>query len=315
MKTPKSEADTALRPFRRNSTATLALKRVWLLWRKARIIFRERHADCWDEEHKPPRPKWSQPPRSERTPNEACPIDPDKCNLNPDPAPARNSSSGQHQSHYCRKLPSAGQRDCSTAHSDDPARGRVELSRERTFLQPDHPTRAFCILLSADQFRPSKSMEKPLRVSQAASRLKSGKFVLWRSNVKFANRAERLQMMSVAKSSICDPAAAPYDGATAVQVTKVLGVSAAIQPNKAGGASITHAYQPETGNAELGFVAPPELTNSKIRCRWLVAQESYGQDAVLLETGTYNKLSAAFVNFLKWQKLHAIIARGGYVQS
>ncbi|MGX9432584.1 MULTISPECIES: type 2 periplasmic-binding domain-containing protein [Bradyrhizobium] len=122
-------------------------------------------------------------------------------------------------------------------------------------------------------------------------------------------------MMSVAKSSICDPAAAPYDGATAVQVTKVLGVSAAIQPNKAGGASITHAYQPETGNAELGFVAPPELTNSKIRCRWLVAQESYGQDAVLLETGTYNKLSAAFVDFLKWQKLHAIIARGGYVQS
>ncbi|MGY3610246.1 MULTISPECIES: substrate-binding domain-containing protein [unclassified Bradyrhizobium] len=124
-------------------------------------------------------------------------------------------------------------------------------------------------------------------------------------------------MMSVAKSSICNPAAAPYDGATAVQVMKAPGVSAAIQPG-ADAASITHADRSETGNAELGFVAPPELTNSKTRLRWLVAREFHspmGQDAVLLESGADNKGTRTFVDFLKRQKLHAIIAGGGYVQS
>ncbi|TAI60576.1 molybdate ABC transporter substrate-binding protein, partial [Bradyrhizobium sp. Leo170] len=171
---------------------------------------------------------------------------------------------------------------------------------------------ALCILLSADQFRPSKQSEKRLPVSGNSFTSKSGKFVLWRSNVKFANRADSLQMMSVAKSSICNPAAAPYDGATAVQVMKAPGVSAAIQP-RADTASITHADRSETGNAELGFVAPSELTNSKTRLPWLVARESYGPmgpNAVLLESGANNKATRAFVDFLKGQKLHAIIARG-----
>ncbi|MGY3610247.1 hypothetical protein ACWGRJ_40525 [Bradyrhizobium sp. Lot11] len=45
---------------------------------------------------------------------------------------------------------------------------------------------ALCILLSADQFRPSKQSEKRLPVSGNSFTSKSGKFVLWRSNVKFA---------------------------------------------------------------------------------------------------------------------------------
>ncbi|MBO4228530.1 substrate-binding domain-containing protein [Bradyrhizobium neotropicale] len=131
-------------------------------------------------------------------------------------------------------------------------------------------------------------------------------------NVKFAKRAKSLQMMSVAKSSI----AAPYDDATAVQVMKVLGVSAAIQP-RTDAASITHAGRSETGNAELGFVAPPELTNSKTPSRWLVAREFYdpmGSNTVLLESRANNRATRAFIDFLKRQKLRAIIARGGYVQ-
>ncbi|WP_249793801.1 molybdate ABC transporter substrate-binding protein [Bradyrhizobium cenepequi] len=134
--------------------------------------------------------------------------------------------------------------------------------------------------------------------------------------MKLANRAEALQMPSVAKSSTCNPADAPY-GATAVQVMEALGLREAIQPKLVDAASITHEYQFEISNAELGFVAPTELTNSETGSRWLMAPEFCGpirQDAVLLETGADNQPTRAFVDFLKGPKVHAIIARYGNVQ-
>ena len=95
-----------------------------------------------------------------------------------------------------------------------------------------------------------------------------------------------------------------------------LGVYEALQPKIVQGQNIGQTFQfVETGNAEIGFVALGQISQSAAGSRWIVPEEHYEairQDAVLLKTGEGNAAAVAFVEFLKGEAASAIIEKYGY---
>lgn len=76
------------------------------------------------------------------------------------------------------------------------------------------------------------------------------------------------------------------------------------------------AYQfVETRNAETGFVALGQVSQSEAGSRWVAPQKLYEpirQDTVLLNKGADNTAAAAFLEFLKRDEASAIIEKYGY---
>lgn len=174
----------------------------------------------------------------------------------------------------------------------------------------------FQVFLSADDARPKKLVDDGLAVPESRFTYAIGKLVLWSKTPGLVKGEETLKAASFAKLSICNPAAAPY-GLAAVEAMKSLKLYEALQPKLVKGATITQAYQfVETGNAELGFVALSQLTNSDVGSRWIVPQELYNpirQDAVLLKSAAGNEAASAFIVYLRGPEARAIIEKYGYV--
>src|SRR5690606_10327643 len=105
-------------------------------------------------------------------------------------------------------------------------------------------------------------------------------------------------------------------GLAAVQAMRSLGLHEALQPKIVQGQSIGQTFQfIETGNAELGFVALGQVSQTDAGSRWIVPQELHApirQDAVLLKAGEDNPAAAAFLEFLKGDEAAAIARKYGY---
>jgi len=174
----------------------------------------------------------------------------------------------------------------------------------------------FQVLLSADDARPKKLVDRGLAVPGSNFTYAIGKLVLWSKTPDLVKGEDTLKAASFEKLSICNPVAAPY-GAAAVETMKSLKVFESLQPKLVEGATITQAFQfVETGNAELGFVALSQLTGPQTGSRWLVPQELYSpirQDAVLLKSGASNEAATAFIAFLRSPAARVIIEKYGYV--
>src|SRR5690606_8928027 len=102
--------------------------------------------------------------------------------------------------------------------------------------------------------------------------------------------------------AIANPETAPY-GKAAVETMQSLGVYGALEPKIVQGQNIGQTYQfVETGNAQVGFVALGQVSQTDAGSRWVVPQEHFEpirQDAVLLKAGEANPAAAAFLEFLK----------------
>lgn len=173
----------------------------------------------------------------------------------------------------------------------------------------------FEVFLSADDIRPAQAVTEGYGVGGSAFTYAIGQLVLYSIERGKVTGPETLVAGDFQQIAIANPETAPY-GKAAVETMQALGVYDALQAKIVQGQNIGQTYQfVETGNAELGFVALGQVSQSNVGSRWVVPQESYTplrQDALLLKTGEANPAAAAFLDFLKGDEAAAIIEKYGY---
>ncbi len=173
----------------------------------------------------------------------------------------------------------------------------------------------FQILLAADDERPTQAVEEGYGVDGSVFTYAIGQLVLYSIEDGKVTGPETLETGDFQQIAIANPETAPY-GKAAVETMEALGVYENLRSKIVQGQNIGQAYQfVETGNAEVGFVALGQVSQTDAGSRWLVPQEHYEpirQDAVLLKTGENNPAAAAFLEFLQGDEATAIIEKFGY---
>lgn len=173
----------------------------------------------------------------------------------------------------------------------------------------------FQVFLSADDKRPALSVEEGFGVEGTVFTYAIGQLALYSAEAGKVTGPETLEGGDFQQIAIANPETAPY-GTAAVETMQSLGVYEALQPKIVQGQNIGQTFQfVETGNAEIGFVALGQISQSEAGSRWIVPKEHYEairQDAVLLKTGEGNAAAVAFVEFLKGEAASAIIEKYGY---
>jgi molybdate transport system substrate-binding protein len=173
----------------------------------------------------------------------------------------------------------------------------------------------FEVFLSADDIRPAQAVTEGYGVQGSVFTYAIGQLVLYSIEPGKVAGPETLVASDFQQIAIANPETAPY-GKAAVETMQALGVYDSLQSKIVQGQNIGQAYQfVETGNAEIGFVALGQVSQSNVGSRWVVPQENYTplrQDAVLLKTGESNPAAVAFLDFLKGDEASAIIEKYGY---
>lgn len=173
----------------------------------------------------------------------------------------------------------------------------------------------FEVFLAADDKRPAMAVEEGYGVDGSVFTYAIGQLVLYSIEEGKVTGAETLETGDFQQVSIANPETAPY-GVAAVEAMTSLGLYEILQPKIVQGQSIGQAYQfVQTGNAEVGFVALGQVSQTDAGSRWVVPQELYEpihQDAVLLVKGKDNPAATAFIEFLKGDVAAEIIRKYGY---
>ncbi|KHJ54513.1 molybdate ABC transporter substrate-binding protein [Aureimonas altamirensis] len=173
----------------------------------------------------------------------------------------------------------------------------------------------FQVFLAADDERPALAVQEGYGVDGTVFTYAIGQLVLYAAEAGTVTGAETLKEGNFQQIAIANPETAPY-GAAAVETMKALNVYDSLTSKIVQGQNIAQTYQfVETGNAELGFVALGQVSQTDAGSRWVVPQDLYQpirQDAVLLKTGEDNPAALAFLDFLKGQEAGAIIQKYGY---
>ncbi len=173
----------------------------------------------------------------------------------------------------------------------------------------------FEVFIAADDKRPALAVTQGHGVEGTVFTYAIGQLVLYSADEGKVTGAKTLESDDFEKIAIANPQTAPY-GQAAVEAMRSLGVYDTLEPKIVQGQNIGQTYQfVETGNAEIGFVALGQVSQTEAGSRWIVPQEHYEpikQDAVLLKTGKNNPAAAAFLEFLKGDEAAAIIEKYGY---
>lgn len=173
----------------------------------------------------------------------------------------------------------------------------------------------FEVFLAADDQRPTLAVDEKHGVDGTVFTYAIGQLVLYSVEEGKVTGAETLKSGDFTKLAIANPETAPY-GQAAVETLTAMGIYDTLKPKLVQGQNIGQAYQfVATGNAEIGFVALGQVSQSEAGSRWVVPQELYQpirQDAVLLNKGADNPAAVAFLEFLKGDEAGAIIEQYGY---
>ncbi|SEQ33242.1 molybdate transport system substrate-binding protein [Devosia sp. YR412] len=172
----------------------------------------------------------------------------------------------------------------------------------------------FEVFLSADDVRPTKSIEDGIGVDGTVFTYAIGALALYSTSLDLSDGKAVLEGGDFEKIAIADPETAPY-GRAATEALAALGLTEAVTPKLVTGENITQTLQfIESGNAELGFTAASQVVGKS--SVWLVPADLYEpirQDAVLLKTGEVNPAALAYIDFLKSDVAVAVIEAAGYV--
>jgi molybdate transport system substrate-binding protein len=177
----------------------------------------------------------------------------------------------------------------------------------------------FQVFLAADDTTPAKLEDEGMTLPGTRFTYATGTLVLWSADPAFIQDDARvLGRNQFRKLAIANPKTAPY-GAAAIEVMKALQVDQMLAPKLVQGENIAQTYQfVSTGNAELGFVALSQVfKDGQITegSAWVVPAEMHEpirQDAVILKNGAGNAAASAFMDYLKSDKVKAIIRSFGY---
>lgn len=173
----------------------------------------------------------------------------------------------------------------------------------------------FEVFLAADDQRPTLAVDENYGVAGTVFTYAIGQLVLYSVEEGKVTGAETLKAGDFTKLAIANPETAPY-GQAAVETMTAMDIYDTLKPKLVQGQNIGQAYQfVATGNAEIGFVALGQVSQTEAGSRWVVPQELYEpirQDAVLLNKGADNTAAAAFLEFLKGDEARTIIEQYGY---
>ena len=174
----------------------------------------------------------------------------------------------------------------------------------------------FDVLLSADRKTPELLETEGSAVRGTRFTYALGRLALYSASIRVtgpdALRGE------FRKLAIANPELAPYGVATQQTLT-ALRLWDAVRGKLVLGQNIGQTFQfVATGNADLGFVALPQLMGPhapKGGSRWDVPQtlhQPIEQDAALLQPGAGNAAARAFLDFLRGARARDVIAAYGY---
>ena len=177
----------------------------------------------------------------------------------------------------------------------------------------------FEVLLAADDSTPAKLEEEGAAVRGSRFTYAIGSLVLWSAKPGLGDdQGEVLKKGDFQHLAIANPKTAPY-GVAAMETLKALGLLDAVQPKLAQGENIAQTHQfVVSGNAELGFVALSQvmedgkLTSGSARVVPETLHEPIRQDAVLLNAGAAKPAAAAWLDYLRGEKVRAVIRAFGY---
>lgn len=173
----------------------------------------------------------------------------------------------------------------------------------------------FEVFLAADNKRSTLAVQEGYGVEGSVFTYAIGQLVLYSAEAGKVTGPETLKSGDFQKVAIANPETAPY-GVAAVQAMTALDVYETLLPKMVQGQNIGQAYQfVATGNAEVGFVALGQVSQTDAGSRWIVPQNLYEpilQDAVLLNKGSENPAAIAFIEFLQSDVAGAIIEKYGY---
>ena len=175
------------------------------------------------------------------------------------------------------------------------------------------------ILLSADNETPRKLISEGFASANTQFTYATGQLVLWSAKEGYVDPVGQiLKTHAFKRLSIANPKLAPY-GLAAIETLKKLELLTDLQSKMIYADSIAQAYQwVASENAELGFVARSQVfQDGKISkgSAWIVPSELHTpiqQDAVLLKSAKDQEVAIALMNYLKGDKIKALIRSFGY---
>ena len=177
----------------------------------------------------------------------------------------------------------------------------------------------FDVFLSADDETPTRLAAEGATVAGSRFTYATGRLVLWSPRPGVVDsRGDVLRANAFRNIAIAAPKLAPY-GAAAVQALTRLGLLGTIEPKFVQGESIGQAFSfVSSGNAELGFIALSQVYENgqlKSGSGWVVPATLHAplrQDAVQLAHGKDNPAAAALLQYLKSDRVRAMIRAYGY---
>lgn len=177
----------------------------------------------------------------------------------------------------------------------------------------------FDVFLSADDETPTRLAAEGATVAGSRFTYATGRLVLWSPRPGVVDsRGDVLRANAFRNIAIAAPKLAPY-GAAAVQTLTRLGLLGTIEPKFVQGESIGQTFSfVSSGNAELGFIALSQVYENgqlKSGSGWVVPATLHAplrQDAVQLAHGKDNPAAAALMQYLKSDRVRAMIRAYGY---
>jgi len=174
----------------------------------------------------------------------------------------------------------------------------------------------FDIFFAADTHRPELLDKEGLIVTGSRFTYAQGKLLLWSPQKNLVdNKGLVLKSTDFRYLAVANPKLAPY-GKAAQQVLLKRGLWSSLTKRLVRGENIGQTFQfVNSGNAQLGFVAASQVKNGGVVSNgsfWEVPQQEYdviNQQAVLLRD---NKVSTAFISFVRSDEILGIIRNAGY---
>ena len=177
----------------------------------------------------------------------------------------------------------------------------------------------FAVLLAADDETPARLEREGVAVTGTRFTYATGKLVVWSKKADLIDdKGEILKTGKFDKLALANPKLAPY-GAAAMQILEKMNLTKQLGPKLVEASNIGQTFQfVSSGNAALGFVALSQVfENGKLKegSGWVVPANLYSpikQDAVLLTSGKANVAAQALLQYLRSDKVKAIIVSFGY---
>ena len=177
----------------------------------------------------------------------------------------------------------------------------------------------FQVFLSADQVKPEALEKDGYTIPGSRFTYAIGALALWSAKPALVDEHyTALKTGSFNRVALANPKVAPY-GAAAIDVLTALNLQEITKAKWVQGENIAQTYQfVATGNADLGFVALSQIMDKGHVAEgstWIIPSDLYRpirQDAVLLKKAEESAAAKAFMDYLRSEKVRAIIHNYGY---